>query len=106
MGAPDVTVPISLFLGKELTVKGSFRYGAGDYPLAISLVSSGKIDVKPLITHRFVDIPLFMLSMLSDLFCYLRFSFKDAVAAFETSKTGKGPDGKGVIKAVVDGPED
>lgn len=54
MGAPDVNVPISLFLGKELTVKGSFRYGAGDYPLAISLVSSGKIDVKPLITHRSV----------------------------------------------------
>jgi len=49
-----VTVPMPLFLAKELTVKGSFRYGSGDYPLAISLVSSGKIDVKPLITHRYV----------------------------------------------------
>jgi len=86
MGAPEVTIPIGMFLEKELTVKGSFRYGAGDYPMAISLVSSGKIDVKPLITHRF--------------------PFEDAEAAFETARTGKGPDGQAVIKAIVDGPKE
>lgn len=55
MGTPEVNVPIFYFVGKELNVKGSFRYGAGDYPLAISLVASGKLDVKPLITHRYVS---------------------------------------------------
>ncbi|KAF8309569.1 xylitol dehydrogenase [Clavulina sp. PMI_390] len=84
MGTPEVTIPIGLFLEKELTVKGSFRYGAGDYPTAIQLVASGKVDVKPLITHRF--------------------PFKEAIKAFDTSRTGKGPDGKGVIKAIIDGP--
>jgi hypothetical protein len=27
MGAPEIAVPITLLLTKELTVKGSFRYG-------------------------------------------------------------------------------
>jgi phosphoribosylaminoimidazole-succinocarboxamide synthase len=35
----------------------------------------------------------------------LRFEFTDAVAAFNTTKTGKGPDGKGVIKAIINGPK-
>jgi len=86
MGSPEITVPIILFIGKELKIQGSFRYGPGDYTLAISLVSQGKIDVKPLITHRF--------------------PFEDALKAFDTNRTGKGPDGKGVIKAIVDGPTD
>lgn len=105
MGSPEVTVPMPIFLSKELTVKGSFRYGPGDYPLAISLVSSGKIDVKPLITHRYVSpsishIPLFTRPVIN------RFVFTDALKAFDTSRTGTGPDGKGVIKAIIDGPED
>lgn len=84
MGAPDVTIPIHLLLSKQLTVKGSFRYGAGDYPTAIDLVAQGKIDLKPLVTHRF--------------------KFDDAVAAFEVTRSGKSQDGKGVIKAIISGP--
>ncbi|CAE6482604.1 unnamed protein product [Rhizoctonia solani] len=82
---PDAQIPFGQMMVKELTVRGSFRYGPGDYKLAISLVSQGKVDVKPLVTHRF--------------------EFTDAVAAFNTTKTGKGPDGKGVIKAIINGPK-
>lgn len=68
MGSPEIQIPIFLLLVKELVVKGSFRYGVrgmfmflaliscvsqpGDYPLAIALAAQGKIDLKPLVTHR------------------------------------------------------
>ncbi|KAG7404617.1 putative D-xylulose reductase A [Fusarium oxysporum f. sp. raphani] len=35
---------------KEVTAKGSFRYGPGDYQLAIELVASGRVQVKKLIS--------------------------------------------------------
>lgn len=71
MGTAEVQIPMTLMLIKEVTIKGSFRYGVrwlhspmvpalhlrtqpGDYPLAISLVAQGKIDLKPLVTHRLV----------------------------------------------------
>ncbi|MFC0214405.1 zinc-binding dehydrogenase [Paenibacillus chartarius] len=46
---------------KELDVKGSFAYGAEDYKgkrmrtleIAIELMRLGKVDLTPLITHRF-----------------------------------------------------
>ncbi|PVF96298.1 putative xylitol dehydrogenase [Serendipita vermifera] len=85
MGTAEVQVPITLILTNELLVKGSFRYGPGDYALAISLVAQGKIDLKPLVTHRF--------------------KFDDAKEAFETTRKGKSEDGKGVIKAIISGPE-
>jgi len=72
-------------LTKELNYKGSFRYGPGDYPLAISLVARGKIDLKPLVTHRF--------------------RFDDAIAAFKATRSGKSEDGKRVIKALISGPD-
>jgi len=84
MGAPEVQIPITMLLVKELKVRGSFRYGYGDYPLAIDLVASGKIDLKPLVTHRY--------------------KFEDAVEAFESTKKGMGQDGKPVIKAIIEGP--
>lgn len=52
MGNPEIQIPVTTLLTKELTFKGSFRYGPGDYPLAVALAAQGKVDLKPLVTHR------------------------------------------------------
>jgi D-xylulose reductase len=45
MGKPDITFPIMAMCTKELNVKGSFRYGSGDYQTAVDLVAliTGKV---------------------------------------------------------------
>jgi L-iditol 2-dehydrogenase len=48
----NVDYPIEVVLEKELDVRGVNRY-ANTYPTALSLLASGKLDVKPLISHRF-----------------------------------------------------
>ncbi|KAK7061824.1 xylitol dehydrogenase [Favolaschia claudopus] len=85
MGNPNVTINLGMLTVKELNYKGSFRYGPGDYPLAIALVAQGKINLKPLVTHRF--------------------PFDQAIAAFKATRAGKSEDGKGVIKAIISGPD-
>ncbi|KAG1757873.1 chaperonin 10-like protein [Suillus lakei] len=85
IGNPDVTIDMLVVLCKELVLRGSFRYGPGDYPLAIALATSGKVDLKPLVSHRF--------------------PFTQACEAFETTRNGKSPDGKGVIKVMISGPD-
>ncbi|KAK2745194.1 hypothetical protein FQN55_006319 [Onygenales sp. PD_40] len=50
MGRDVISFPIMAACTKELTIKGSFRYGSGDYKLALALVADGKVDVKKLIT--------------------------------------------------------
>ncbi|KAK4705582.1 hypothetical protein P7C70_g620, partial [Phenoliferia sp. Uapishka_3] len=84
MGAENVTVPITQILAKELTVKGSFRYGPGCYALALDLVARGLVNLKPLITHRY--------------------TFKEAELAFKVNQDGKSSDGKPAIKIIIDGP--
>lgn len=54
---------------REVDVIGVFRY-KNTWPLCIEFLRSGKIDVKPLITHRF------------------GFSQKEVEEAFETSARG------------------
>jgi len=84
MGHPEVVMPITALLTKELTLKSSFRYGPGDYRLAIALASKKRVDLRPLVTHRF--------------------TFEEAISAFDATKKGKSQDGKGVIKAIISGP--
>lgn len=80
MGRDEITFPVAEFCSKELTLKGSFRYGYGDYKLAVEFVASGKVPAKKLITHHF--------------------KFTEAEEAFKTVMAGK------AVKVIIDGPED
>ncbi|KAK4208522.1 hypothetical protein QBC37DRAFT_431867 [Rhypophila decipiens] len=80
MGKDNITFPIMALCLKEVTAKGSFRYGSGDYKLAIDLVASGKVDVKKLVNGV---VP-----------------FKKAEEAFQKVKEGQ------VIKILIAGPNE
>ncbi|KAI1444033.1 GroES-like protein [Annulohypoxylon stygium] len=80
MGKNEITFPIMAMCIKEVTAKGSFRYGSGDYKLAVDLVASGKIDVKKLISGIV--------------------SFDKAEEAFKLVKKGE------VIKLLIAGPNE
>jgi len=58
----DMTLPMMQITGKELELRGSFRFHE-EFELAVEMISKGLIDVKPLITHTI--------------------GFDDAVSAFE-----------------------
>lgn len=52
MGSATMRLALSAAATKEVDIIGSFRY-ANTYPLCISLMSSKRVDVMPLVTHRF-----------------------------------------------------
>ncbi|XP_019200519.1 PREDICTED: L-idonate 5-dehydrogenase-like [Ipomoea nil] len=52
LGQTEMTVPITAASAREVDIVGIFRY-RNTWPLCIEFLRSGKIDVKPLITHRF-----------------------------------------------------
>ncbi|PVH91753.1 GroES-like protein [Periconia macrospinosa] len=80
MGRPRIEFPIGMMAEKELSVKGCFRYNAGDYELAVDLLSRKKIDVKQLISSTS--------------------PFEETTAAWEKTKNGEG------IKNLIRGVED
>ncbi|KAF2859353.1 putative xylitol dehydrogenase [Piedraia hortae CBS 480.64] len=80
MGKPNVVFPIGLLGPKEPTIKGCFRYAAGDYSTAVMLVATGRVKVKELITAKF--------------------PFEKAEEAFVETRDAKG------IKILIKGPED
>lgn len=54
MAVHDVEISLnSLDIGSERTMRTSCNFLPEEFPLALSLVSSGRIQVKPWITHRF-----------------------------------------------------
>ncbi|XP_039032668.1 L-idonate 5-dehydrogenase-like [Hibiscus syriacus] len=69
MGHNEMTVPLTPAAAREVDVIGIFRY-RNAWPLCFEFLRSGKIDLKPLITHRF------------------GFSRKEVEEAFETSAGG------------------
>ncbi|KAL5811108.1 hypothetical protein ACOSQ4_027676 [Xanthoceras sorbifolium] len=69
MGHTEMTLPLTPAAAREVDVIGIFRY-KNTWPLCLEFLRSGKIDVKPLITHRF------------------GFSQKEVEEAFETSASG------------------
>ncbi|KAJ8654680.1 chlorophyll synthesis pathway protein BchC [Lichtheimia ornata] len=64
VGKNDQSLPVNNFAMREVDIRGLFRYHH-TYPRAIQLLTSGKLDVKHLITHRF--------------------EFMDALKAFDTA---------------------
>ncbi|KAF5193932.1 L-threonine 3-dehydrogenase [Thalictrum thalictroides] len=69
MGHNEMKVPLTPAAAREVDIVGIFRY-KNTWPLCIDLINPGKIDVKPLITHRF------------------GFSQDEVEKAFETSAKG------------------
>ncbi|OQE10621.1 hypothetical protein PENFLA_c085G08448 [Penicillium flavigenum] len=70
LGNRNVNFPISTVSENEITVKGCFRYGAGDFKLALEMAMLRNIDLKALITK---SVP-----------------FGDIVEAWEATKRGEG----------------
>ncbi len=52
MGADEISLPVGLVQGRELTVTGTFRY-ANTYPTAIALAASGRIDLDGMVSRHF-----------------------------------------------------
>lgn len=52
MGQEEMQLPAIILTVKEIDLLGSFRY-ANTYPLCLSLLASKRVNVLPLITHRF-----------------------------------------------------
>lgn len=52
MGAEMVNLPLVHAAIREVDIKGVFRY-CNTWPMAISMLASKTLNVKPLVTHRF-----------------------------------------------------
>lgn len=80
LGKPEIQFPITTLSEKEITMKGCFRYSAGDYELAMHLLESKKVSVTALISSL-VD-------------------FEHTTDAWEKTRKGEG------IKNLIRGPRD
>ncbi|KAF9874314.1 alcohol dehydrogenase GroES-like domain-containing protein [Colletotrichum karsti] len=80
LGKARPEVPMLALSEKELKVRGCFRYGSGDYELALSLISQGRINTKALLSSVT--------------------SFENATAAWDKTANGEG------IKNLIEGVKD
>ncbi|KAF7596805.1 hypothetical protein BBP40_012404 [Aspergillus hancockii] len=53
LGRPNLSLPVGLICDKEAVFKGSFRYGPGDFELAVGLLGEGRVKVDGLVTDEF-----------------------------------------------------
>lgn len=53
LGKPNLSLPVGQICDKEIVFKGSFRYGPGDFKLAIGLLNSRRVSLDGLVTHEF-----------------------------------------------------
>ncbi|KAK5638769.1 hypothetical protein RI129_013064 [Pyrocoelia pectoralis] len=51
-GTPTVNIPIADIGLREIDIRGSCHY-SNEYSAALEMVATGKVDVKPFITHRY-----------------------------------------------------
>lgn len=80
VGKAKIEFPIVAVSNKELMFRGCFRYGAGDYDLAVKLIAKGLVEVKSLISSVT--------------------PFEDATKAWEKTANGEG------IKNLIEGVKD
>lgn len=78
LGARKIKFPVGDVCDKEATLRGSFRYGPGDYQLAITLLKDKRVNLDGMVTHKF--------------------AFQEASEAFENVVRRQG------IKSVIFGP--
>jgi L-iditol 2-dehydrogenase len=76
LGPSEIKLPLVDAAVREVDIRGIFRY-ANCYPKALELISSGQVNVKPLITHHF--------------------DLNDVIKAFETARDMSG----GAIKVCI-----
>ncbi|XP_069942709.1 sorbitol dehydrogenase-like isoform X2 [Cherax quadricarinatus] len=76
LGPAEVKIPVINAASREVDIRGIFRI-VNCYPTALNMIASGKINVKPLITHRY--------------------KLEESLKAFETARTGAG----GAIKVMI-----
>jgi len=74
----DISIPLFEVMDKEIDLVGVFRY-ANQYQKALDLLSSKRIDVTPLVTHKF------------------QFTLEQVEKAFLTAEKGEG----GAIKVTI-----
>lgn len=78
IGKPVMEVPILALSEKELRVRGCFRYGSGDYDLALELITQGRVNLSALLSSVT--------------------PFEEAISAWE--KTARGDGIKNLIEGV------
>nr|KAG5708942.1 hypothetical protein BaRGS_009351 [Batillaria attramentaria] len=75
LGADLTQVPLCEVVAREIEVRGSLRY-MHTWPACIEMLRTGKVDIKPMITHYF--------------------TLEQAAEAFEFAKSGRG------VKIIID----
>mmetsp|Transcript_21438 Transcript_21438/g.25270 ORF Transcript_21438/g.25270 Transcript_21438/m.25270 type:complete len:120 (-) Transcript_21438:15-374(-) len=83
IGKVQMELPVIDSIVREVDVRGSFRF-CHTYPTCIDMISSGKVNVKQLITHRY------------------HFNNDDVLQAFEDCSKGVGKDGRFTNKCMID----